>query len=398
MFGYLSKTDPRNNQTSLKNTTMGYAVFHASKGSGTGGKLGAHIDRDQSQKQTFKSADPERTHLNKDLLNNEFSNMKLEDAIKKRLEQGYTGKKAIRKDAIKFIPMVMTGSHKEMKEIFNDSKKANDWIKANYEFACKEFGKQNIVRCTLHLDEKTPHLHIVAVPLTQDGRLSAKEVFGNRTDLSERQTRYGEAMRDFGLKRGLVGSKAVHNSEGWYIAKQKEAEKAILSPLEKLNFLERLNPLKKIQALTDGLKLAQNHKFDSDQKAQREEAKVLELSNRYEKLKQAYGQVIRSESRFKAEQEKIVTKLQENIRYEVNRQLERHFRLHELSPEERNKLAIDTIFDISKKQKGINQELYDKAMSKDNFHKNLSQAFENKAQQSQEREQRKQTRGNRLGY
>jgi len=30
---------------------MGYAVFHASKGSGAGGKLGAHIDRDESQKQ-----------------------------------------------------------------------------------------------------------------------------------------------------------------------------------------------------------------------------------------------------------------------------------------------------------------------------------------------------------
>lgn len=377
---------------------MGYAVFHASKGKGTGVKLGAHIDRDESQKQTFKSADPERTHLNRDLLNNNFSKMKLEDAIKKRIEEGYKGKKALRKDAVKFIPMVMTGSHKEMKEIFSDSKKANAWVRANYDFVCKEFGKENIVRFTLHLDEKTPHIHAVVVPLTDDGRLSAKERFGNRNDLSDRQTRYADAMRDFGLQRGVVGSKAVHNSEGWYIAKQREAEKAILSPLERLNFLERLNPLKKIEVLTEGLKLAQNHKFDSDQKAQREESKVLELSSRYEKLKENYSAVIRSESRFKAEQAKIVSKLQEDIRYEVNRLLQARFNLHEYTPEERKKFANETIFEVAKKQKGINQELYDKAMSKDDFQKNLIRAFETRAQQNQERENRSQNRSRGMGY
>src|SRR5690606_29455287 len=377
---------------------MGYAVFHASKGKGTGVKLGAHIDRDESQKQTFKSADPERMHLNRDLLNNEFSKMKLEDAIKKRIEEGYKGKKALRKDAVKFIPMVMTGSHKEMKEIFSDSKKANAWVRANYDFVCKEFGKENIVRFTLHLDEKTPHIHAVVVPLTDDGRLSAKERFGNRNDLSDRQTRYADAMEQFGLKRGIVGSKAKHTSEGWYIAKQREAEKAILNPLERLNSLERLNPLKKIKVLTEGLKLAQNHKFDSDQKAQREEAKVLELSSRYEKLKENYSAVIRSESRFKAEQAKIVSKLQEDIRYEVNRLLQARFNLHEYTPEERKQFASKIIFEVAKKQKGINQELYDKAMSKDDFQKNLIQSFETRAEQNQERENRSQNRSRGMGY
>ena len=372
---------------------MGYAVFHASKGSGTGGKLGAHIDRDESQKQTFKSADPERKHLNRDLLNNEFSKMKISDAIEKKIKEGYKGKRGVRKDAVKFIGMVMTGSHKEMKEIFSDSKKANAWIKANYAFACKEFGKDNIVRFTLHMDEKTPHLHVVTVPLTSDGRLSAKEIFGNRTELSDRQTRYAEAMRDFGLSRGVVGSKAVHNSEGWYIAKQRESEKAILSPLENLSFFERMNPLKKIEALSEGLKLAQNHKFDSDRKAEREETKVAQLSSKYEKLKVEYNQVIRSESRFKAAQESVVDELQTNIKNEVNQHLQRHFKLHELTPENRKKLAEDTIFKVAKKQKGINQELYEKAMAKGDFQQKLTQSFEFRAEQNRERETRTQNRG-----
>ncbi len=33
------------------------------------------------------------------------------------------------------------------------------------------------------MDEKTPHLHVVFVPLTQDNRLSAKEIIGNRKKL-----------------------------------------------------------------------------------------------------------------------------------------------------------------------------------------------------------------------
>ncbi len=376
---------------------MGYAVFHASKGSGGGGKLGAHIDRDKSQKQTFKSADPEREHLNKDLIDNHYSKMKLPDAINERIKEGYKGKKALRKDAVKFIPMVLTGSHEEMKAIFKSSEKANAWVRANYDFVCKEFGKENIVRFTLHLDEKTPHIHAVVVPLTDDGRLSAKERFGNRNDLSDRQTRYADGMEQFGLKRGVVGSKAKHTSEGWYIAKQKEAEKAILNPLDRLNFLERLNPLKKIEVLTEGLKLAQNHKFDSEQKAKREEAKVLQLQENYSNLQKEYLKIIRNEGYFKEKQSEVIKKFQSDISYEVNRNIENRWNLHEYTPEERKKYAEKLIFEIAKKQKGINQEIYDKATTKE-FFKEVFQKVERRAEQNQERENRSQNRRNGLSY
>lgn len=376
---------------------MGYAVFHASKGTGGGGKLGAHIDRDKSQKQTFKSADPEREHLNKDLIDNHYSKMKLPDAINERIKEGYKGKKALRKDAVKFIPMVLTGSHEEMKAIFKSSEKANAWVRANYDFVCKEFGKENIVRFTLHLDEKTPHIHAVVVPLTDDGRLSAKERFGNRNDLSDRQTRYADGMEQFGLKRGVVGSKAKHTSEGWYIAKQKEAEKAILNPLDRLSFLERLNPLKKIEVLTEGLKLAQNHKFDSEQKAKREESKVLQLREDYSELKKNYDKILRSERTYKAQQDKIIDRLQKDISYEVNRLLQGRFNLHEYTRNEREQFASKMIFNVAKKQENINQEIFDKAMSKGDFHKNLTQAFEVRAEQNLERENKINLRQNR-GY
>lgn len=50
--------------------------------------------------------------------------MKLPDAINERIKEGYKGKKALRKDAVKFIPMVMTGSHEEMKAIFKKFRKS----------------------------------------------------------------------------------------------------------------------------------------------------------------------------------------------------------------------------------------------------------------------------------
>ncbi|MEN5059089.1 MobV family relaxase [Sphingobacterium kitahiroshimense] len=376
---------------------MGYAVFHATKGSGAGGKLGAHIDRDQSQAQTFKSADPERLQLNKDYLNNEFSKMKLEDAIAKKIESGYKGKKAVRKDAVKFIPMVMTASHKEMKDIFTDKKKANDWVKANYDFACREFGKNNIVRVTLHLDEKTPHLHIVAVPLTEDGRLSAKEIFGDVQKLSARQDRYAEAMKSFGLERGIKGSKSVHTSEGWYIAKQKEAEKAFSDPVKQLSFFDRINPLKKVEVLTESLKLAVNHKFDSDQKAEREESKVLELSKKNKELQNNFIKIIGNEAEYKKQQEEQIKKIQKHISYEVERRIDNSFSLHKHTKEQRHNFVSELVLKQAKEYKGITQELYEKSIKQNGFFDKLVERAESRAVKNQERSQN-QNRNNRLGY
>ena len=42
------------------------------------------------------------------------------------------------------------------------------WVK-------QEFGG-NVVNLVLHVDEKTPHAHLLAVPLTKEGKLSAKRV------------------------------------------------------------------------------------------------------------------------------------------------------------------------------------------------------------------------------
>lgn len=66
----------------------------------------------------------------------------------------------------------------------------------------RHFG--HIISAIVHYDETTPHLHIISVPLTQDGRLSARDVIGNKARMSKTQDEFFEQVgRGYGLERGI---------------------------------------------------------------------------------------------------------------------------------------------------------------------------------------------------
>jgi methyl-accepting chemotaxis protein len=70
------------------------------------------------------------------------------------------------------------------------------------QFHQRQFG--HIVSAVVHYDETTPHLHIVSVPLTADGRLSAREIVGNKQHMSRLQDSFFEQVgRGYGLERGM---------------------------------------------------------------------------------------------------------------------------------------------------------------------------------------------------
>lgn len=201
-----------------------YAVYHTEKGSSSSGGIGNHIDRTEGMEHTFQHADPERRHLNQNFrVPKDRQNMSLSDAINDRIKEGYNGKRKIRTDAVKFQTHILTGSHERMKEIFENPELAKKWLQANYKFVQDEFGKENLVRFTLHRDEKTPHIHAVTVPLTADGRLSAKETIGNKKAMQERQDRYAKAMQPFGLERGIKNTGIKHENATEYYARMKKA-------------------------------------------------------------------------------------------------------------------------------------------------------------------------------
>lgn len=62
----------------------------------------------------------------------------------------------------------------------------------------------HIISAVVHYDETTPHLHVISVPLTKDGRLSARDVIGNKSKMSKTQDSFFEQVgRSYGLERGI---------------------------------------------------------------------------------------------------------------------------------------------------------------------------------------------------
>ena len=197
---------------------MGFCTLHFQKATQPiRGNLGNHIDRVPGREYSYRHADLSLTKNNKSLKPeyNKYCGMPYNEAIRARVEDGYKGKKALRKDAIYSVNTMLTGSHEELTEIAQDPKKLNSWIKANLEWCEQQFGRDNIVRFTVHLDEKTPHIHCVWCPITEDGRLSAQEWIGNSKKLEALQTSYAEKMKPFGLERGISSDKKHVDTEEW---------------------------------------------------------------------------------------------------------------------------------------------------------------------------------------
>lgn len=121
-----------------------------------------------------------------------------------------------RKDAVLAIEYVMTASP-EWWEKATPAQQA-DFFDRSQRWLADKYGADRVVVATVHQDETSPHLSAFVVPLTKDGRLSAKEFIGDRAKMRKDQTTYAESVRDLGLDRGIEGSRAKHQSIQQYYA------------------------------------------------------------------------------------------------------------------------------------------------------------------------------------
>lgn len=85
-------------------------------------------------------------------------------------------KRRPRKDAVRMCDCVIT-----LPRSFDPSRQ-REFFNAAYAFLAQRYGAENVVSAWVHRDETQPHMHFAWVPVTQDGRLSAKSVV-NRLDL-----------------------------------------------------------------------------------------------------------------------------------------------------------------------------------------------------------------------
>ena len=236
--------------------------------------------------------DDSRTALNRECIESTVKIGRTQAIWKRLSEAGFSRKKDDKQDdskktrkikdsAVIALCFVCTSDEETMKKLEAEGK-LDDWIKRTIAWFQKEFGKENVVSAVLHMDETSPHLHITVVPITtkeakerkekpkfdengkpikkyetdKDGnivldekgravvkkrsykkqevtaRLSAKDIC-NPVAMDRWQTDYAEAMKVFGMKRGVKGSKQknvpaaewqLQQINGQLVAVEKEVE------------------------------------------------------------------------------------------------------------------------------------------------------------------------------
>jgi hypothetical protein len=185
---------------------MAYAIIRIAK---LTSQAHAHNATTHNYRQhVVSNADLAPQHPNREYLNHEKTDYwTLAEA---RIAEVVTRK--VRADQVRAVEVIMTGSpeafvrgHDGRAADYSKSK----WAADNLNFLKEKFGEKNVVSFTLHQDEKTPHVHAVIVPITPDGRLSAKDTF-TRQSLRELQTDYATAMAPHGMSRGIEQSQAEH--------------------------------------------------------------------------------------------------------------------------------------------------------------------------------------------
>ena len=182
---------------------MSYSILRVARVKGSGNTKGLQ-KHNQRENNNYNNKDirHEETYKNYDLVHEK--NVDYNQLIADKIDSNYTGKRKIRTDAIRHVEGIITSDE----EFFNglSEEKTHQFFKDSLDFAKQEYGEENILYATVHLDEKVPHMHFGFVPLTDDGRLSAKEKLGNKKAMTELQDRFNHYVnsRGYNLERGTA--------------------------------------------------------------------------------------------------------------------------------------------------------------------------------------------------
>lgn len=290
---------------------------------------------------TPDNANPEKANLNEELVSMKSETpegkeitLTINQAIRKRLNEA--GIKKVRKDQNTAIEIILTGSPETMNNLSEEELKK--WVEESMKWARKQWGKDNIVSAVLHRDEKTPHIHIILVPLVtgqsrrtaskekklaQQGitkknynvdnkrlRLSANEVY-TQPRLYGYHTSYAKEVGEkFGLQRGIqaeAGSKKKHQTSEEYnrqLERERREQQELIDTL-KSDYSEKEKNLEQINAdieIAQGAlnianqkrKIAEARKGQAEIDAATKEAQVKELETKSSSLS---GEITTKEKR-----------------------------------------------------------------------------------------------------
>ena len=200
----------------------------------------AHNERTKEKYASNPDIDPSRTHLNFHLIKPERKYRA--EAERQIAEAGCR----TRSDSVRVVEALITATpeffkgkkRSELKEFFNEA----------LEFINQNQAPETIISAVVHLDEKSPHMHLCFVPLTEDKRLCAKEILGNKKKLTQWQDKYWEHMvkKYPDLERGESASETGRDhiptrvfKQMTRLTKQKEKLVELLSDMKFTNYKEK---------------------------------------------------------------------------------------------------------------------------------------------------------------
>ena len=193
------------------------------------------------------NADVSKVHLNRELVSREVTDpstgkaktLTIQQAVNRRIEEA--GITKVRSNQNTCIEIIFSGSPETMCAM--SPEQVNAWANDTLAWAQSRWGYENVVSATLHCDEKTPHMHVIVVPIVQGqsrrsaskermdaamgvdtrkyktdttrNRLCANEVY-TKPLLYGYHTSYAETVGEkYGLSRGVraeLGSYKKHTS------------------------------------------------------------------------------------------------------------------------------------------------------------------------------------------
>ena len=150
------------------------------------GRIEAHNERTKEEYASNPDIDTSRSHLN-------FHLVKPERKYRAESERQIAAAGCrTRSDSVRVVEALITASP----EFFKGKKRADikEFFNEALEFIRQNQSPETIISAVVHMDEKTPHMHLCFVPLTPDGRLSAKDIIGNKKKLTQWQDEFWKHM------------------------------------------------------------------------------------------------------------------------------------------------------------------------------------------------------------
>jgi hypothetical protein len=239
---------------------MAYAILRISKLTSRDMSTSATLHNYRGQ--DTPNADPLQFARNEELFNHEQRNYW--DLATERIQELQLPR--LRKDAVRAVEVLLTASPEAFPRDAQGhalDRRDSKWLRDNVAFLQDTFGAKNVVSCTLHQDEITPHIHAVVVPVTNtprlvkgqpvgaEVRLSCRDVF-SPTRLRQLQTDYAKVMAPHGMERGIKYSTAIHQDVRRHYGAQKTTQQELAElaapltyqpfELESMKLKEQLNP------------------------------------------------------------------------------------------------------------------------------------------------------------